>query len=125
MKIKRFEEIEAWQAARVLVNMVYEAVNKNENFNKDFRLAGQIQGAAISVMANIAEGFSRKSNKEFIQFLYVSKSSAAEIQSHLYVALDQGYIAKAVFTEVYKQAEKISRMESNFIKYLNSLLNKK
>ena len=79
MRINRFEDIEAWQAARELVRMVYAAVNNNKNFGKDFRLVGQIQGAAISVMANIAEGFSRRSNKEFIQFLFISKSSAAEI----------------------------------------------
>ena len=73
-------------------------------------------------MANIAEGFSRKGNKEFIQFLFISKSSAAELQSHLYIALDQGYINRSQFDELYEQIDKVQRQLSNFIKYLNSIL---
>jgi len=88
-KLTRFEDVEAWQEARKLVNMIYNAVNNCKPFKKDFRLVGQIQGAAVSAMSNIAEGFSRKSNKEFIQYLFISKNSAAEVQSQLYVALDQ------------------------------------
>ena len=79
-------------------------------------------GAAVSAMANIAEGFSRRSNKEFIQFLFISKSSAAEVQSHLYVALDQGYMTKDKFEEIYIQADLVSKMTSGFIKYLSSEL---
>ena len=124
MKITRFEDIEAWQEARKLVRLVYDAINASEIFKKDFRLAGQIQGAAVSSMANIAEGFTRKSNKEFIQYLFISKSSSAEVQSHLYVALDQAYITQQVFDKIYAQAEKISKMDSGFIKYLTSQLNK-
>ena len=122
MKLTRFEDIEAWQEARKLVNMVYEVINKNHKFNRDFRLVNQIQNAAVSSMSNIAEGFSRQSNKEFIQFLFISKSSASEVQSQLYVALDQGYISKEEFERVYNQAEIVSRMNSNFIKYLRSQL---
>jgi len=124
MKISKFEDIEAWQESRNLVKRVYNAIDANERFRKDFRLANQIQGAAISVMSNIAEGFSRKSNKEFIQYLFISKSSAAEIQSQLYIALDQKYITQETFEEIYNQAEKISKMESGFIKYLKFQLNK-
>jgi len=124
MKIEKFEDIEAWQEARKLVKMAYDAINKSDVFIKDFRLVNQIQGAAVSVMANIAEGFSRKSNKEFIQYLFISKSSSAEVQSHLYVALDQKYISKETFEKIYKQAEKVSKMDSGFIKYLRSQLNK-
>lgn len=124
MKIERFEDIEAWQEARKLVQMVYDAVKEDENFSKDFRLVNQIQGAAVSSMSNIAEGFSRKSNKEFIQYLFISKGSAAEVQSHLYVALDQEYISQEIFQEIYAQAEKVSKMDSGFIKYLNSQLKK-
>ena len=71
--------------------MIYGIIHKNESFKKDFRLINQIQGASVSAMSNIAEGFSRRSSKEFIQFLFISKSSAAEVQSQLYVALDQNY----------------------------------
>ncbi len=122
MKINRFEDIEAWQEARKLVKMVYDAVKKSEVFQKDYRLVGQIQGASVSAMSNISEGFSRRSNKEFIQYLFISKSSAAEVQSHLYVVLDQNYITKETFDEIYQQAEKVSKMDSGFIKYLRSQL---
>ena len=118
MKIERFEDIKAWQEARELVKSVYRAINGNKEFGKDFRLVNQIQGSAVSIMANIAEGFSRKSDKEFVQYLFVSKASAAEVQSHLYVALDQNYISRKIFEEIYKMADSVSRMNSNFIKYL-------
>jgi four helix bundle protein len=124
MKIIRFEDIQAWQEARKLVKMVYNLINKSQKFTKDLRLASQIQAAAVSSMSNIAEGFSRKSHKEFIQFLFISKSSAAEVQSQLYVALDQGYITQSDFDLVYEQAEIVSKMVSSFISYLNSQLNK-
>ena len=124
MKINRFEEIEAWQESRKLVRYVYDAINSNENFKKDFRLTNQIQGAAVSSMSNIAEGFSRKSNKEFIQYLFISKGSVAEVQSQLYVALDQKYITGKAFNKIYVQAEKVAKMNSGFIKYLRSQLNK-
>lgn len=124
MKIIRFEDIQAWQEARKLVKMVYNLINKSQKFTKDLRLDSQIQAAAVSSMSNIAEGFSRKSHKEFIQFLFISKSSAAEVQSQLYVALDQGYITQSDFDLVYEQAEIVSKMVSSFISYLNSQLNK-
>jgi len=97
MLINRFEEIEAWKAARCLVNRIYEAIRQNAGFRRDFRLVNQIQGAAVSEMSNIAEGFARQSNKEFIHFLFIAKSSAAEVQSQLYVALDQDYLNEAAF----------------------------
>jgi four helix bundle protein len=120
MKIERFEDIKAWQETRGLVKLVYTAIASNKEFAKDFRLASQIQASAVSTMANIAEGFSRKSRKEFIQFLFISKGSAAEIQSHLYVALDMGYISQENFEKIYDRADKVSRMLSNFIKYLKA-----
>lgn len=120
MKIVRFEDIKAWQEARELVKLVNNAITANKDFIKDFRLANQIQASAVSTMANIAEGFSRQSRKEFIQFLYISKGSAAEIQSHLYVALDLNYIGLDQFEEIYDKAEKVSRMIFNFLKYLKA-----
>ena len=122
MKITRFEDIKAWKESRKLVKFVYAAINANENFQKDYRLVNQIQGASVSVMSNIAEGFSRKSNKEFAQFLFISKSSAAEVQSQLYVALDQNYITQKTFQKIYDQAEVVSKLNSGFIKYLRSQL---
>ncbi|MDY7036196.1 MAG: four helix bundle protein [Thermodesulfobacteriota bacterium] len=124
MKITRFEDIEAWQEARKLVKMVYDAINASEKFSKDYRPVGQIQGAAVSSMSNIAEGFSRRSNREFVQYLFISKSSAAEVQSHLYVARDQAYISQEMFEKLYNKAAKVSKMDSGFIKYLNSRPNK-
>jgi four helix bundle protein len=118
MKFERFEDIKAWQEARELVKLVYRAIKTSKDFRSDYRLVSQIQAAAVSTMANIAEGFARHSNKEFVQFLFISKSSAAEVQSHLYVALDQEYIDKEIFTPIYRSAETVSRMNSNLIKYL-------
>jgi four helix bundle protein len=108
-----------------LVKLVYKAIVANETFSKDFRLVNQIQGAAVSTMANIAEEFSRQSDKEFVQYLFISKASAAEVQSHLYVALDQDYISTSEFDAMYHQADIVARMDSNFIKYLKSQTTKK
>ena len=123
MKITRFEDLKCWHEARILVNVVYEAIRNSPKFQKDFRLVGQITDATVSSMSNIAEGFSRRSNKEFIQFLFVSKSSATEVQSEAYVALDQEYISQDEFQKIYDQPEKVSRLDSGFITYL--LQNKK
>jgi len=120
MKLTRFEEIQAWQQARALVNLIYEAIQTNGTFKRDFRLINQIQSAAVSTMSNVAEGFARRSNKEFIQFLFISKSSAAEVQSQLYVALDQNYITQQQFEKIYNQAETVSKLSSGFIKYLRT-----
>jgi four helix bundle protein len=118
MKVTRFEDLKCWQEARILVNMVYQAVKNSPGFQKDFRLSDQVTGAAVSSMSNIAEDFSRRSNKEFVQYLFVSKSSATEVQSESYGALDQGYISKETFEKIYRQAEKVSKIDSGFITYL-------
>jgi len=88
-KIERFEEIEAWQDARLLVKGIYE-VTDGGRFARDFGLRDQIRRAAISTMSNIAEGFERGSDKDFIRFLYMAKASAGEVRSQLYVAMDLG-----------------------------------
>ena len=124
MKITRFEDLECWQAARIVVNRVY-SVCSADGFKRDYSLIDQVKRAATSIMANIAEGFSRKGNKEFIQFLYIAKSSASELRSHMYIALDQKYISKEQFDEIYSETDKVERQISNFIKYLNSTLNPK
>jgi four helix bundle protein len=118
VKIERFEDVKAWQEARALVRIIYDATKSNKNFAGDYRFTGQIQGAAVSVMSNIAEGFSRRTTKEFIQFLFIAKGSAAEVQSQLYVALDQGYINEVKFNELYTKSDEVARLTSGFIHYL-------
>lgn len=118
MKISRFEDLQCWQEARKLVNMVYTAIRSSPEFQKDLRLSGQITAAAVSSMSNISEGFSRRSNKEFVQFLFISKSSTSEVQSESYVALDQNYISQSDFQAIYQQAEKVSKLDSGLITYL-------
>ncbi len=118
MKIQKFEDLECWKESRILVKMVYRAINESPAFSKDRRLKDQCTGAAISVMGAIPEGFARRSNKEFIQFLFISLSSAEELQSHFYVALDQQYIIKETFDKIYEQAKKVAKMDSNLISYL-------
>ena len=117
MTINRFEEIEAWQKARELARVVYQ-ITKDGQISHDYGLRDQMRRAGVSIMANIAEGFSRRSNREFCQFLFIAKSSAAELQSHAYVALDQAYIGKADFEKLYDSLDHTSRMISNLIKYL-------
>lgn len=118
-KINRFEDIEAWQKARNLVKRVY-GVCRVESYKKDYNLIDQTRRAAISVMANIAEGFARRTDREFINFLGMAHASAAELQSHLYVALDQNYISERDFKELYSLADEVSRMIQGFITYLKN-----
>ncbi len=125
MKIKRFEELVCWKAARSLVKMIYNVLKQSGKFNKDFRLVGQATSAAVSVMSNIAEGFSRHSSKEFIQFLFISKASVAEVQSILYVALDLEYISYETFQAIYNQTETVAKLESRLISYLLSTKTKR
>jgi len=117
MKIERFEDIQAWQEARKLTNEVYKATHEIA-FRRDRGLREQIKNASVSVMANIAEGFDRQSKKEFTKFLYYASGSASEVQSHLYVALDQQYISVENFQETYNQARKTKGLINGFIAYL-------
>ncbi len=119
MAIERFEEIKAWQRARELTKQVYE-VSKTSSFAKDFGLRDQIRAAAGSVMHNIAEGFDAGSDPEFIRFLGYARRSATEVQSQLYVALDQGYVSQAQFERTYDLAEQCKRLINGFIAYLRS-----
>lgn len=116
-KIRRFEELEAWQAARAIVQGIYE-VSSDDQFFRDFALRDQIRRAAVSMMANIAEGVSRRSNREFVQFLFMAKASAAEVQSHMYVALDQSYLSQEQFRLLYDQTDRCARQVSALITYL-------
>lgn len=120
MKITRFEELECWKEARHLTRQVYETTRHNSHWQGDVRLCGQVRAAAGSVMSNIAEGFVRRSNKEFLHFLFIAMPSAAEVQSHMYIAVDQGYIGNETFESIYEQAAKTSRLTSGLITYLRT-----
>ncbi len=117
MKIERFEDIEGWQLGRELTRLVY-AVTRKGDFAKDFGLKNQIQTAAGSVMHNIAEGFDAGSNREFIRFLRYAKRSSTEVQSELYVALDQRYVTRMEFEKLYETARLTRSKIGAFIKYL-------
>jgi four helix bundle protein len=109
MKIKQFEEIQAWQLARELTRKVYNLTKKPE-FSNDYGLKKQIRDAAGSSMHNTAEGFDSESNAEFIRFLRYSKRSCTEVQSELYVALDEEYITANEFKETYDLAGRIRQL---------------
>ena len=116
---KTFEEINAWQNARVLVKDIY-AMTRCGDFSKDYGLRDQIQRAAVSICSNIAEGFERRGNKEFINFLWIAKGSAAEVCSQLYHARDLGYITEEKFKTMYKSAKQIGGMLFKLIDVLSS-----
>ena len=117
MKIEQFEDIQGWQEARALTKMIYELTNRYP-FKRDLKLCGQVQDASVSIMANIAEGFDRQSKKEFVKFLYYASGSASEVQSHLYVSLDQKCISDKDFQETYNQARRTKALINGFIAYL-------
>jgi four helix bundle protein len=116
---KKFEEIQAWQKARPVTTLIYELTNQN-NFTRDFGLRDQIRRASVSIMANIAEGHGRRSDKEFANFLNIARGSASEVQSHLYVALDLKYIDQDSFSKLYNLFEEISRMSMALSQRLRS-----
>jgi four helix bundle protein len=116
---KKFEEIQAWQKARKATKRVYEVTTAG-NFAKDFGLRDQIRRASVSIMANIAEGQGRYSNKEFANFLNIAHGSIAETQSHLYVALDLDYLNQGGFTELYDLLDEVARMTMSLMKHLRA-----
>ena len=116
-KIERFEDIESWKIAREATKLVYEASSPG-NFSRDFALRDQIRRSSISVMSNIAEGFERGGDKEFVQFLAIAKGSCGEARSQLYVALDQDYITSEQFDVTSNKFVEVGRLTSGFMKYL-------
>jgi four helix bundle protein len=123
-KIERFEDLQSWQKARQLTNVVYD-LTEHARFVKDLRLCSQIQGAASSVMHNIAEGFDSGSNPEFIRFLKIARRSASEVQSELYLALDRKYISGEDLERAYNLALESKRLINGMIAYLRKNSNKK
>lgn len=117
MAIRRFEELESWQVARTLANMVYE-LTKQDAFRKDFSLVDQIRRAAVSVMNNIAEGFERGSNKDFAKFLFIARGSAGEIRSMLYLAKDLKYLSEEQFIEALALIVRSAQLCWGMIKHL-------
>ena len=124
MKIERFEDIEAWQLARELTRNVYR-LTKKLGFAKDFGIKRQIQDAAGSSMHNIAEGFDSETNAELIRSLRYAKRSCTEVQSELYVALDEEYISSNEFKVVYEQARRTRAAIRGFINYLRKYEDRK
>ena len=116
-KFGRFEDIEAWKSARELTKSVYR-ISSTGAFARDFGLRDQIRRASVSVVSNIAEGFEREGDKEFLQFLSMAKGSCGEVRAQLYVAFDQGYISKDQFHVVSNNALNISKMISGLMSYL-------
>ena len=117
--IKRFEEIAAWQKGRELVQKIY-ALTSFGAFAQDWGLKDQIRRAAVSICSNIAEGFERSGNKEFVKFLWIAKGSAGEVMSQLYHALDCAYISKATFDDLHNNARLIGAMLYGLIETLKT-----
>jgi len=124
MAIRRFEEIQSWQAARALCAKLY-MLTATWPFRKDRKLVEQIRSAGVSVMSNIAEGFDSDQDREFVRFLRMARRSASEIQSHLYVARDQRYATESEIERLQSEAGDVKRQIGGFIHYLTSCLSRK
>jgi len=117
-KIERFEDLQSWQKARKLANVVYDLTDQGE-FTKDFELRNQIRRASGSTMHNIVEGFDAGTNPEFIRFLRMARRSASEVQSQLYLALDRKYISEIDLKLAYDLSTEVKRLINGMIGYLN------
>jgi four helix bundle protein len=118
-KIERFEELSAWRKSRELTRLIYQLSGAGE-FGRDFGLKDQVRHAAVSIPSNIAEGFERDGDKEFLQFLSIAKGSCGEVRTQLYIALDQQYLTQSQFDSVSNQLAELSRMISGLITYLRN-----
>jgi four helix bundle protein len=118
-KIEKFEDLKCWQAARQLVKMVYVGCEEGK-FVRDFDTKSQMRRAALSTMNNIAEGFGRGSDKEFIRFLEIAQSSAMEVKSITYVLIDLNYLPEDKIIEISKKAEETKSITLGLIRYLRN-----
>lgn len=116
---KRFEELEVWQRAKDLTNLIYK-YSTDGAFARDFGLRDQMRRASVSIMSNIAEGFESQTQAMFIKYLGHAKGSAGELRAQLYIAKDQGYITAEQFSELFSIAEISSKQLTKFIQYLES-----
>lgn len=117
MTVNNIEDLVTWQLARELNKDIYANTNTPE-FLKDYRFCAQIRAAVGSIMDNIAEGFEREGNKEFIQFLYIAKGSCGEVKSQLYRASDVGYITNEKFCELLSKTKDVKEKITSLIRYL-------
>lgn len=117
-KFKSFEEIISWQKSRMFNKQIYTLTDKPE-FKRDFDFVRQIRRASLSISTNIAEGYERRTDREFAHFLFIAKGSAAEVRSLLYLANDLGYVKDQDFEQLKDEVSQISKYISSFIKYLN------
>ena len=117
--VRDFEELAIFQKARELSKKIYPVTNR-DGFKSDFRFVQQIRAAAGSIMDNIAEGFERTGNKEFLNFLYIAKGSCGEVRSQLIRANDVGYLTSEEFDELYSECRKLSAGIMNFIKEIKA-----
>ena len=115
--IQKFEDIEAWKLARALANRIYDVTSKSD-FSRDYGLRDQIRRASISIVSNIAEGFERDGDREFLQFLFIAKGSCGEVRAQLYLAYDRKYLSEEEFGDLSQKALQLSRMIAGLIKYL-------
>jgi len=116
---KRFEDLEVWQKAKELTNLIYR-VSLSGTFSRDFGLRDQMRRAAVSIMSNIAEGFESQTQLMFIQYLGRAKGSAGELRAQLYIAFEQNYLTQDEFNSALSLAEVCSKQLARFIQYLES-----
>ncbi|HEV2834003.1 MAG TPA: four helix bundle protein [Pyrinomonadaceae bacterium] len=116
-KIRKFEELVSWKKARSLTKEIYDVTSAGR-FVRDFGLRDQIRRATVSILSNIAEGFERGGDREFLQFLAIAKGSCGEVRAQLYVALDQNYLTQAQFDMLKTHATEVSQLLSGLMKYL-------
>jgi four helix bundle protein len=123
MRVERFEDLVAWQKARSIARDIYLLTRKRD-FGHDFGLINQMQRAAVSVMANLAEGFDREGSVEFHRFVVVARASCSELKSHLYVALDVGYISAEEFSDFVERIDEMTRKVGALRRSLKARSNK-
>jgi four helix bundle protein len=117
--IRRFEDLEGWKRARELTTCIYKTSN-GELFRRDFSLRDQLRRSGVSIMANIAEGFGRKGKAEFSRFLTIAQASSFELRSHLYVALDTGYLDQEHFQELFGMATRVENLIGGLLRHLRT-----
>ncbi len=121
--VEKFEDLEVWQLARALASKIYR-VTRTGDFSQDYGLKDQIRRATVSIVSNVAEGFDRKSNNQFVQFLEIASGSASEVKAQLYIAFDVGYISKVTFEELFGEAQRVGQMLTKLMQYLRTASNR-